>query len=62
MFTARYGLNPYIKQTLFVFKGLMVNSAVDVLLFWDVGCWEHGLSVRRISFSDDEEEYYYYYW
>jgi len=34
VFTARYGLGPYIKQTRFVFKRLNLNIVNDTLYFF----------------------------
>ena len=34
MFTARYGLGPYIKQIRFVFKRLNLNMVDDTLYFF----------------------------
>ena len=32
MFTARYGLSSYIKQTRLVFKGLKVKSSFEIIM------------------------------
>jgi hypothetical protein len=50
MFTARYALSPYIKQTRFVFKGLMSASA------WLTALW---ILVKQSAGAREEVEHYH---